>query len=334
MHPIKTEHSSIITDKSSLYSFLNQFEDKADDTEKKQRKLVVPTGVFIRQIEFNDENDIKILGYLWQKYPYTPNKKITPGFIIPDTTRFEKVPTLQKARKEDTVHTWNFYAKLYQDLDYKTFPFDSKHISMQIKPQEIKQPIVLMPDIDAYNFINPISLPGIAPKLEISGWTIDQGYFSYDDPYDARYEKISSFTGERDVPQLYYNIIMHRDFLDPFIAYIIPLLIALFFLFMTLVLISQEAIWDPITLVSAIFFTVIVAHLNLRTKFTGQPVFYLEYFYIITYIMMFATVITIFLVAKKHNNILVAYKKAIIPKVLYWPLLLFLSFILTVYSFY
>lgn len=330
VHTINPEGSTIITDRTSLHRYLDQFEK---NNKRDSDTVQVPTGIYIRSIDFDDTPKVGLLGYMWQKYPLGTNQLAT-GFVIPEATAFEKVPIYEKETKNGELFSWDFYAKLYQDLDYKTFPFDYKHIALQIKPKEIRQSITLIPDEDGYNFINPHSKPGIASKLKISGWEIEQAYFSFDNPYNSHHEKIAHYVGEKNSPQLHYNIIIRRDFLDPFIAYIIPLLVALFFLFMTIVLTSQSVIWDPITLVSAIFFSVIVAHLNLRTKFTGQPVFYLEYFYIITYLMMFATVIVIFLVTKKYDHPLIVYKQAIIPKVLYWPVLFFMCLAITAYIFY
>jgi hypothetical protein len=44
---------------------------------------LVPTGVFIQSLEFKDENDVNLTGYVWQRYDKMESEE-PPGIVFPE----------------------------------------------------------------------------------------------------------------------------------------------------------------------------------------------------------------------------------------------------------
>lgn len=302
--------------------------------------IEVPTGLLIRHIAFENLKKVNIVGSLWQRY-IADNKSESLGFYFPNAVDQEKTPILS-SKDNNQFSSWDFNAKVYQDFDYTEFPFDFKHISLHIRPLELKNNIVLVPDFEAYLVTNPRSLPGINKGLNVYGWNLYKSYFSYDIDHKLS-TTISKYLGEKNIPQLHFNIILKRSFLHSFIAHIIPLLLALIFLFFILRAISIGRIENspsigfiltPIGVIISLFFAVILAHISLRNSLEGQPLFYLEYFYIIAYLIMFAALLITFSIVTNMKVRFIDYKNTIIPQILYWPVVLGLGFIVTIFTFY
>ncbi|MCC5898727.1 MAG: hypothetical protein JJU32_12540 [Phormidium sp. BM_Day4_Bin.17] len=62
-------------------------------------------------------------------------------------------------------------------------------------------------------------------------------------------------------------------------------------------------------------------------------IIYIEYFYFVLYIMILVVVFNAIMVAKGSENALLKYNNNILPKLIYWPLLLSLQIIVTLFVF-
>lgn len=323
----------------------------------------IPTGINLRHLLI-EQTYIESAGYIWQKNNNID--KNLDGTFFPSAlkTKQDLIYETLSQNKENSydLKSWNFVVKALNRFDFSRYPFDSQHIKLQIKqkvkdnndlvnnsqalnkinknsinnnllePQD-KQQAVLVPDFEAYPFLNPNLLPGILPNLSLASWKLERSYFSYSFNSRGNLSKFSSYIGEENVPQLNFNVIVTRNFFDPFITYIVPILLACLFLFVVLIAETKFEIWDPITIMSGLFFGVLLAHLDLRRKFSSNTIVYLEYFFIIVYLIMLLVVLTILLISKDYKSKIIQYQKAIIPKTLYWPVLLSLWFIITVIFF-
>ena len=72
---------------------------------------------------------------------------------------------------------------------------------------------------------------------------------------------------------------------------------------------------------SALFFVVIIAHIQLRREFLGSGIVYLEYFYLVMYIVILAVTLDAYLISVGCRAKLLHYRDHLIPKLIYWPLL-------------
>jgi hypothetical protein len=93
-------------------------------------------------------------------------------------------------------------------------------------------------------------------------------------------------------PELYYNIVIKRKFANAFIVHLLPLFLVAALLFATLLTVSEQPeitnkhgfnTSGMIGVCSALFFVVLLAHIQLREQFAGSGIVYIEYFYFLMY---------------------------------------------------
>ncbi len=84
---------------------------------------------------------------------------------------------------------------------------------------------------------------------------------------------------------------------------------------------------------SALFFIVLLAHIEVRQQFFDSPLVYIEYFYLIMYlaILLCALNAYAFSISEKKRFNLVMYRDNPIPKLAFWPLLLSMMALATVF---
>jgi hypothetical protein len=83
-----------------------------------------------------------------------------------------------------------------------------------------------------------------------------------------------------------------------------------------------------------LFFVVVFSHIGIRQKISAEEVFYLEYFYFITYLALLWVSTNSLLLSMGKNLKIIQYKDSLIPKLMYWPLLLGLLNVITFITFY
>ncbi|TEB12186.1 hypothetical protein [Pelotomaculum propionicicum] len=82
------------------------------------------------------------------------------------------------------------------------------------------------------------------------------------------------------------------------------------------------------------FFSVLLVHIKLRGDFPVREVLYLEYFYIAMYFAILFTIVNSFVFGSENNLCFVHYRDNLIPKLLYWPVILLVLLVITVFTFY
>ena len=70
---------------------------------------------------------------------------------------------------------------------------------------------------------------------------------------------------------------------------------------------------------SALFFVVMLAHIQLRRQFAGANIVYIEYFYILMYAMLVLATVNTYLFSIRASGLgnIILYKDNLIPKVAY-----------------
>lgn len=291
----------------------------------------IPTGIELNQISMDNQSQITILGSTWQ---YSKNNSDTkPEFFIPQGN-FETKDLVKEGNTEkNRFSLWSFVAKLYQQFDYTEFPFDYKHIKIPLSIKNNTGKLIAVPDLQSYIMTSPSSLPGITKAKDSEGWRFISSYFSYE-------EKQTS-SPNADTAQLYFNIIIQRYFIYSLIAYILPLIVVLIILFLILHIIctrpknetaTSQNILSTITSIGSLFFVLITAHLALRQSISKHSIFYIEYFYIVSYFVLFITLTTVLGVLRKSKQL--STQGILLIRVLYWPMLLGIYYAITMNIFY
>jgi hypothetical protein len=70
---------------------------------------------------------------------------------------------------------------------------------------------------------------------------------------------------------------------------------------------------------SALFFVVIIAHVQLRQQFLGSGLVYLEYYYLLMYFFILVITADTYLISAGSRFRLLHFKDHLIPKLFYWP---------------
>ena len=313
----------------------------------------VPTGVFIQSIEFADANDVNLTGYVWQRYykmesqeptcivfPENVNSmesKEPPGIIFPEIVNSTNgiPPGTQEAYREISgrkgVVGWYFEVTLRQNFDYRKFPLDHKTIWIRMWPGEFLHGVLLLPDFGSYRGTDLDDAFGIDENIVLGNWQIEETFFDYHLPdYDANFGLPGKEPNPMIFPELNFNIVLKRNFINEFIIYLIPLLTVAALLFLILLAATSErekaerfdfSILGVIGVNSALFFVVIIAHIQLRREFLGSGLVYLEYFYLVMYFVILAVTLDAYLISIGWQVRILNYKDHLIPKLIYWPFL-------------
>jgi len=299
--------STIIVDKANLNQFIYS-NIKVDN-----KLFVIPTGILIDSITFSTNRHINLTGHIWQKYDENFPNNIFRGFNLPQAKSLQIREAYRRQQNQKEVIGWHFEASLPQAFDYSKYPFDRRELNILIEHQD--QNVLLTPDLEAYQWINPISHPGIKPEIALPNWQLKSSFFNYRD----------------EDTKLYFTIFLQRDFLNPFIKNLLPLIVIGIMLFAILLLLGTVKLTDVAAPLGALFLGTSLTHLALKKEITVSEILYVEYFYVIMYIAIIAVIISYVLI--KHQLFIIQSRNGLIAKMLFWPLILGSLLSITIWMF-
>ncbi|MDP4182921.1 MAG: cache domain-containing protein, partial [Bacillota bacterium] len=324
---------TIILNKTDMEIFKEKQKPKRDKSPI-SKLVFIPTGIYIQSVKMTDTYEATVTGYIWQKYntgnnPWGENG-ILKGFDLPESVGDNDViKDPYESAQENGVKTlcWKFKVVLRQEFDYSKYPFDTKDVWIRIRYKSFDKNVVLIPDLEAYTLYNPAVKPGISDSIQLEGFEPEFSYFHYQTHhYDTDFG-IPKDIGITDSPELYYSIIIKRDFKDPFIKYILQIIVMFCILFAILITVNKDengkvklGNFDFSGLLAAcagLLFSVILAHIDLRGNFKVQQIMYIEYFYMILYIAILMVVVDGYLFAISKGIWFIEYKNNLIPKYLF-----------------
>ncbi len=328
-------------------------QDKVDDYLNKnfpeiyKNKKLIPTGVFIQSLKFNNSSEVNLTGYVWQIYEESEykdfaNDKIPVGFILPEAVDSgsnvePKFYLRRKIKDNKQVIAWYFEATLKQRFDYSKYPFDHKTVWIRFwsKDKDQDKNTILIPSFDSYKSTELTDRFGYDNNIVLGHWRLLDTYFNY---RTHEYNHALGIYDEntKNPPELYFNILIKRRFLNSFIIYILPLLIIASLVFATLMMITknekQSSIFGISTsgvigVCSGLFFVILISQTQIREQFAGSRTVYVEYFYPLMYISLLGISVNSYLfssIKKDKNSVLkwIDYEDNIIPKLIFWPVLL------------
>lgn len=318
------------TDPNGLRQFEDDYRRKSDDL-RLAAPAFIPTGLFVQSLEFTGANDIKVTGYVWQKFTDRIHDGVARGVIFPESDKDgADIVTEVYRRKSAECETvgWYFMTTLRESFGYGTYPLDQENAWIRLWPTEFYKNVVLVPDLDAYRVMAPDERPGLERSFVLEGWSATETFFNYQyNRYNSNFG-IPDFVGADRFPELCYNILLRRNFLNPFIADLLPIIIVAGMLFALLFTISKDdqlrsrVCFNPTDVIascSALFFCVIVAQIQLRNKIDCPYVIYLEYFYFTTYFLILSVGANALLYSRSDRFRALEYHDNLLPKVLFWP---------------
>mgnify|MGYP000692885399 CR=1 FL=1 len=328
---------------------------KADLTDKLKKSGInaeqpftyIPTGVFIQSLDFSSSNNVKITGYIWQTLPTAANENqpVEPSFIFPEQVDGGKVTlAYQQVIEKNTVYGWHFNVVLRQQFSYLDYPLDHKTVWIRITPAYFDRNILLTPALDNYESTEEGRTFGVEQGVVLGNWEIDETFFDYKTvSYDTNFG-IHLQSHQYEYPELYFNVVMKRKFLNSFIINLVPLLTVAALLFALLMTVTadlkkREAVGfnftGVISIVSALFFVVLIAHIQLREQFSEDGIVYIEYFFLLMYFVMIMLIINTYFFSrgKAVSSTFIMADDNLMPKLCFWPFILGVLALVTLFKF-
>ncbi len=333
----------IISNRAILKNFEKEYALHSISTHKPTPRYI-PVGLFVQSVEFISATNVYLTGYIWHRYPETRDiTGLTEGTIFPEAISTTIKPVYETKTNGEVIKGWYFETTLREQFEPTRFPLDRQSVWVRLWHESITENIVLVPDFTAYQNLNTLSLPGIEHDFVLSGWNLFRSFF------DIRYNTYNTNFGQSahkngvSVPELYFNIELNRNFINPFIAHLFPLFVVLLMLYIIVLTVSKQSnkkdvmgfnVSTVVASCSALFFVALIAHVQMRGELEANSIVYLEYFYLITYILILLITANSVLFSSKIKIFIIDFHDNIIPSLLYWPLLTGGLFISTVWVYF
>jgi len=301
----------------------------------------IRTGILVRTWRFIDANDVAVTGRIWQRIPVAARGRVTPGLDMPDAEAFTLREPATVDDDDGTVTTWTFTATLREPSEWsQKYPFDRALMRVRILPKPSSVPVVLIPDLLAYDLLMPSAMPGVEPLLVLPGWRLDHSYFSY----VARGPLTTDMAGvdQTLAYDMAFNVVAQRRFLDPFVSSVLPIIVIVCLLFGLLIVGSKNnekvaatgfKATDVLRASVALLFPALIAQVNLRSKIDANQIIYIEYFYFVLYLSILGVAANA--LAFTLSKVRVAQvRDNLIPKLVFWPAILGACFAVSLWFLY
>ena len=337
MNAYHVEPTQLINEKATTEFLKNNWENRPENLSEPTIKI--KTGIFIQSLQFSNSTEVNLSGYIWQRYTDAQRQAINlgpseVGFILPEQVNsgsdIEPREVYRIRNGDEEVIGWYFEATLRQPFNYDLYPFDHKTVWVRMWPKDFSRNIVLVPDFEAYKSTGLSDIFGIESDIVLGTWERKNTYFDYKlSSYNTDFG-IANFIGQDGFPELNYNFVLKRKFENAFIIHMLPLFLVATLLFAALLTVTEDEKLSGklgfntsgfIGASSALFFVVLLAHIQLRRQFSGTGIVYIEYFYIVMYaLLVIATANSyLFSVRAKFCRSVILYSDNIIVKAAYWP---------------
>ncbi len=323
-----------VFDKTSCTQFFNQVKESAQ-AKGIEPPVEIKTGLYIQSLDFSGPNDVNITGKIWQKIPKNCDTATMKGFIMPEAVSLQLTEHYRRYLKDSTlVIGWDFDAILRQSFVYQKYPFDFKDVWIRIWAPRLRRDMVLVPDIDSYEQMNPKALPGINKSIALSDWELKKSFFSFmKKEFETNFGLISNVS-KQEFWELFYTIKIERNVVNPFISILLPFFVILILLFTLLLIIQETSIEAFVVAAGSLLFTVLLSHFSLRQGLHLKEIVYLEYFYFVLYLFIILLIINAFLFHSKHEIYYIKFEDNAFVKSVFWPLSMSILLIITVFIFY
>jgi len=337
--------SPAIIDNIALGSFVQDVVARAD-IQKTEPPIAVPTGLYIERLEFADSYNVNIGGQVWMKYPESlgENPDLDLGIRFPQMSPFAEASLIEEVHREIVpaqegadgyLHLiWDFRVTLRLNLKYSQFPFDKRHLDIELDPISMGDNIILVPDLNGYQVTNPSQKPGISKDISLPGSEITRSYYNFalqDYATDFGYGSQSQFQA---VPTLHYNIYLKRKLMNSFITYLVPIFVTLSLIYILILACEKtEARQGIIESMAAFFFVLIFSHIDLRKDIVTAELIFIEYFYFATYLMVILSTANLIAYTKSRTS-LFDHNENQIYRAIYFPIFFSIILVVMLWKFY
>lgn len=314
-----------------IRNYLNNFHKKINVP-----FVQIPTGVYIQTVRFTDSYETKLSGYIWQLYP--TRLPVKHGIMLPDaeTSNIElkdSATIILPNYQEATFYRWHFTADIREQYEFKQYPFDYNALWLRIWSVDFENNVVLVPDFRSYKLLHPSFKPGLDNDIIIPGWDIQGSYFSFKEKnYNANFDPEHNLS-RVSFPELNFNIILEREYLDSIITRMVPILVLLFMTYSILYISKREDALNVAIACSGLLFVAVLEHVNLRRNLDSSGLIYMEYYYFVTYFLLMFVSVNIVINDRFSKILPRTLNFSQLSTIAYWPIALLLIFIATIITF-
>lgn len=309
------------------------------------KPILIPTGVLIKSLEFLNGDNVQVTGFIWQKYgPEIPDDLVR-GVVLAEGIKDPYKETVAYTYEEDGVETvgWYFETVVRQPFQYAEFPFDEQDVWLRLWAKDFAKDTILVPDFSSYVTLDPKALPGLEKEFVYSGWSpIYSGFTLSDQPYSTSFGigKANQYAG---LPEMYFNLVLDRNFAGPFFEHVVFAIAVLFMLFGLLALTTNDenlkarfqlSTAGVLTASSGLLFAVILKHNQLRSVVGPRGISYIEVIPILLYGAIIVVVLNAILLSSPYNVKVIHRRNNLWPVLAYWPAVLGILFLVTLIVFF
>ena len=305
--------------------------------------IFVPTGILIESLRFDGGSDIDVSGYVWQKFDPELHAGIDRGIALAGVAQQSLgEPLVERVGGIDVVR-WPFIVAQRVRFENSKYPLMRERFAPRVVPRSRSSNVLLVPDLEAYPYLSPTTRPGLDENVFLPGWNITRTFFELRDRLPATDFGLGAAASSESFPSLYFNIEVRKEFIDTFVSNLVPLIIVAVVIFLVLLIIEREE--EQILLMRAgpgfnlsicgtLLFVAVFSHIGARQKIAANEIIYLEYFYVVMYFALLWVAIDSILYVRCPNFKFIQYEKNLLPKVLFWPVILGALWLVTLLTFY
>jgi hypothetical protein len=332
-------HGTPLQTAADLDSYLTQHVPEGIDP------ILIPTGILVQSLEFLNGDNVQVTGYLWQRLGPDLPDELVPGVVLPEGTKDSYKLSEAYRYEENGAETvgWYFETILREPFAYAEYPFDQQDLWVRLWARDFTQDVILVPDFASYVSLDPKALPGLEKEFVYGGWTpVYSGFTLASQPYSTSFG-IGTADQYVGLPELYFNLILDRNFAGPFFEHMIFAIAVMILLFGLLALTTDDedlkarfqlSTAGVLGAASGLLFAVILKHNQLRTVVGSPGISYIEVIPILLYGVIVVVVLNAILLASPYNVKLVHHRSNLVPVLAYWPVVLGLLFGVTLLVFF
>lgn len=331
---IEAEDTVIVTSNSQKEAFQTSYRNRLLQMRIEEPHFVA-TGAYVESIEFVNANNVHITGSVWQKLTPDQRQVLRANISFNEAIESKVEENYRKELNDGSLLvSWHFSIITRQQFDYSKYPFDHKNIVLRLSASDLGANVVLVPDLDAYERLGKKDNPAIANDIVMEEWQLVQSYFKYTFQHYNTNFGLDTFTNQDINAELNYSINLEREFLGPFVTTLLPVMVMVCLLYACVVSMAYTPYGDLRNNITAVVFTILLAHYSIREHLQIDEVVYFEIFYFLLYLIASAFM----LIAHQYYKAVTSRGNAKyfkhIANIWFWPLLTVMIFVTTIMTYY